>query len=99
MPGGLLRQAPAGPVPLRQADVFAQQKPDGPGTAVQPEDLRLEVVLMAVAGQHQQGLFRRQRRQSPLPPVKQQTDALQLHKKAAVGQKCHPHHRNFTAVP
>ena len=90
-------QAPAAPVPVRQADALAQKE-----TGVRPvqrEDPGIEVVRMAVAGKDRQGLSRRQGRQLPLPPVKEQSHALQLRQKAAVAQISDAHHRYLTAVP
>ena len=95
----LRRNAPAGEVPLRQADIVAQQEADGAAAVIQGEDGGIEMILVAVAGKDQQRLIRRQGRKLPFPPVKEQAHLLQFHRKAAVGQERHPHHRYFTAVP
>ena len=78
---------------------MAQDKLHVPAPAVQGEDFRLEVVLMAVTGKDIQGDPRRKRRELPFPPVEQQSGGVRLHQKAAVVQKRDPHQRNFTAVP
>ena len=80
-------------------DVVAQHKADVPYSVVQGEDPGVEVVLVAVAGKDVQGNPRPDRREPPLPPVKQQRHRGQLRQKAAVAQECDGHHRNFTAVP
>ena len=90
---------PAGAVAVSQPDVPAQQECDVPGAVIQREDGGGEVILVAVAGKHQQRPVLGNGRQSPFPPVKEEAGLRQFHKKAAVGQKGHAHYSTRTAVP
>ena len=84
--GGGLRNAPLGHAAAPQVDALPQEETDLPLPVVQGEDVGVEVVLVAVAHEDQQGLLPPQGRQRPLPPVKEQGDGGQLHQKAAVGK-------------
>ena len=59
-------------------------------SALRSEHRRIEMVLVAVADEHQQRLVR-QGRENALPPVEQQADLIQFDEKTVVGQKCDTH--------
>ena len=93
------RDLPPVQVPGAQFDIVAQEKMNLSGPIVQGKDLRLEMVLMLVAGKHIEGDPRRKRREFPFPPVEQQRSGSRLRQKAAVVQERDPHQWSLTAVP
>ena len=82
--GGLRGKMPLFQIPGRQAQVAAQQELHVRLLRRQSEYLRVEVVLVAVADEYQQGLVR-QGRDRLLPPVEQQAEGVQLYEEAVVG--------------
>ena len=82
--GGFRRQVPFFQIPGRQAQIAPQQKLKVGFFIRQTKDFRLKMVGVAVADENKQRLVR-QRRQSALPPVKQQAHAVQLYQKTVMG--------------